>query len=262
MPVASSGTARLAYDAVGDGPPVLLLHAGVTDRRSFGPLIDSLAGRYRTIAYDQRGFGETTYEPEAHSAVADAIAVLDAEGIASAILIGCSNGGRRAIDLTLDHPDRVRGLVLIGAGLRGGPEVDASAYSADVRAVYAAYEAAGEGGDVDELNQIEAHAWLDGWSAPEGRVQDPVRDLFLDMNGIAVRAEPPGDDGSGASWDRVGEIAVPTLVLLGDFDVVCTPVSERLATAIRGARYEVLEGTGHLPHLEAHPRPLKPTPDP
>lgn len=51
-------------------------------------------------------------------------------------------------------------------------------------------------------------------------------------------------------------IAVPTLVLLGDLDVVCTPASERLATAIPGARYEVLEGTAHMPHLESHPRCL------
>jgi len=57
-------------------------------------------------------------------------------------------------------------------------------------------------------------------------------------------------------WDRIGEIQVPTLVLLGDLDVVCAPASEHFAATIPGARYEVLEGTGHLPHLEAHGRCL------
>ena len=257
MPFAASGNAQIAYAADGAGPPVLLLHAGVTDKRSWVPLVDALAGGYRTIAYDQRGYGETTYQSEAHSAVADAVAVLDAAGADRAVVIGASNGGRRAIHLTLDHPERVRALVLIGAGARGGPPDDLDAWSDEVRALYAAYEAAEEGDDLDELNRIEAHAWLDGWTAPEGRVQGPVRDLFLDMNRIALHAVEPGDDGTGASWDRVQEIAVPTLVLLGDLDVVVRTASEHFAATIPGARFEVLEGTGHLPHLEGHPRCLR-----
>ncbi len=257
MPFASSGTAQIAYDVQGAGPPVLLVHAGVSDKRSWGPLIESLGGRYRTIAYDQRGFGETTFEPEPHSAVADALAVLDAEGVDQAIVIGSSNGGRRSIHLALDHPERVRALVLIGAGVRGGPDDDLDSFTDEVRALYAAYEAAEEGDDLDELNRIEAHVWLDGWAALEGRVQGPVRDLFLDMNSIALHADDPGDDGTGAAWDRVGEINVPTLVLIGELDVTEAPASAHFAATIPGARLEVLEGTGHLPHLEGHARTLE-----
>lgn len=257
MPIATSGAARIAYDVHGDGPAVLLVHAGVTDRRSWAPLVDALDGRFRTIAYDQRGYGETTYEPGPHSAVDDALAVLDAEGVDRAIVIGASNGGRRSIHLALDHPGRVRALVLISAGLRGGPDDDLDSFSADVRALYDAYEAAEESGDLEELNRIEAHAWLDGWSAVEGRVQGPARELFLEMNHVALHAEDPGEDGTGAAWDRVGEIAAPTLVLLGDLDVVCQPASQHFAAMVPGARFELLEGTGHLPHLEGHKRCLR-----
>jgi pimeloyl-ACP methyl ester carboxylesterase len=80
MSFATNGAARLADVAQGEGTPVLLMHAGVTDKRSWGPLIEALGDRCRTIAYDQRGYGETTYQPEAHSAVGDALAVLDAQG--------------------------------------------------------------------------------------------------------------------------------------------------------------------------------------
>lgn len=257
MSVVASGAAQIAYTAAGAGPALLLVHAGVTDKRSWDPLVASLGGHYRTLAYDQRGYGETTYEPEPHSAVADALAVLDAEGIDQAVVIGASNGGRRSIHLALDDPERVRGLVLIGAGMRGGPDDDLESFSDEVRALNAAYEAAEEAGDLDELNRIEAHAWLDGWSAPEGRVPGPVRDLFLDMNRIALHADDPGDDGTGAAWDRVGEIRVPTLVLIGDLDVVVRPASDHLAATIPGARFEELAGTGHLPHLEGHPRTLE-----
>ena len=104
MPFAPSGSAQLAYHDAGDGPPVLLIHAGVTDKRSWAPLVDALGGRYRTIAYDQRGYGQTTYTAEPHSSVGDATAVLDAAGVESAIVIGCSNGGRRSVDLALAHP--------------------------------------------------------------------------------------------------------------------------------------------------------------
>lgn len=257
MSTVRNGAAELAYDAQGDGPPVLLMHAGVTDRRSWAPLIAHLGKGYRTIAYDRRGFGETSYEPEPHDPVADAIAVLDAEGVDRAVLVGASNGGRWSIELALAHPERVAALVLIGAGARGGPEEDPADHSEQVQALWRAYEAAEEGDDLDALNRIEAHAWLDGWTAQEGRVTGAARDLFLAMNAIALASPDPGPERERPpAWDRVGEIAVPTLVLCGDLDVVCLPASEHFAATIPEARFELLAGTGHLPHLEGHARCL------
>jgi pimeloyl-ACP methyl ester carboxylesterase len=257
MPSIQHGAAALAYDVAGEGPEVLLLHAGVTDRRSWGRLRERLGDAVRTVAYDRRGFGETTYEPEPHDPLDDALAVLDATGVRAAHVVAASNGGRRALELTLAHPERVRSLVLISSGVPGGPPDDPTAFAPSVQELWEAYEAAEEGDDLDELNCVEARAWLDGWAADEGRVQGPARDLFLDMNGIALRSPDAGPEEEHAPvWDRVREIEVPTLVLLGDLDVVCTVASQHLASAIRGARFEVLERTGHLPHLEGHGRCL------
>jgi len=254
----SVGAASLACTSTGHGgAPALLLHAGVTDQRSWGPLRAAVDGRHRLLAYDRRGFGATTYVAEPHSEVDDALAVLDAAGIERATLIGASNGGKRAIDLTLAHPDRVTALALIGSAVRGAPEEDPADFGPEVQRLYAAYEAARHGDDLDQLNRIEAHAWLDGWAAPEGRVTGPVRELFLDMNGSALRSEHPGDEHPlPSAWDRLGRIAVPTLVLCGDLDVVSLPTSQHLAAEIPGARFEVLRGTAHLPHLEGHARTL------
>ncbi|QXC62205.1 alpha/beta hydrolase [Aquihabitans sp. G128] len=253
-----SGSARIAYDAEGAGAPVLLLHAGVTDRRSWRPLVDHLGGGFRTIAYDRRGFGETTYDPEPHREADGALAVLDAEGVGSAAVVGASNGGRRAIDLALAAPDRVDALVLIGAGVSGAPELEVAALAPDVQDLVARYEAAEEAGDLDLVNRLEAHAWLDGWTAPEGRVGEPVRARFLEANDIALRSPDPGpEDPVVPAWDRLGEITVPTLVLCGEHDVVAVPAAEHLAAHIPGARYEVLAGTGHLPHVEGHPEALR-----
>lgn len=113
--IVSSGTARIAVDDRGDGPatPALLIHAGVTDKRSWSPLIDLLSPGRRCIAYDSRGFGETTATVEDVSLTGDAIAVLDACGVDGAVVVAASMGGRTAIDLALAHPDRVNALVLM-----------------------------------------------------------------------------------------------------------------------------------------------------
>jgi pimeloyl-ACP methyl ester carboxylesterase len=257
---ASSGDARLAYDIEGEGPPVLLLHAGVTDRRSWAALTRELAPTHTVVAFDQRGYGETTHEAEVHDPVADALAVLDAAGIDGPVaVVGASIGGRLAIDLTLDHPDRVSRLVLVGSACRGAPDKTPDEYPESYRELGHAIDVAEEAEDWDEVNTLEAWLWLDGPSARDGRVRGAARELFLDMNGRALRAEPTGDEvDKPSAWDRLGEIGVPTLVLIGDLDLEdMADTSEGLAEHIPGATLEWLEETAHLPHLEAHPRFLR-----
>ena len=72
-----TGSAKLATEIVGEGPDVLLLHAGVADRRAWRPLVERLAPTNRCICFDARGHGQTTYQPEPFSRVGDAVAVLD-----------------------------------------------------------------------------------------------------------------------------------------------------------------------------------------
>src|ERR1700754_4285319 len=113
----TSGRARLAYDITGreGGAGLLLIHAGVNDRRSWRHVVERLAPRHRCLAYDMRGYGETTYEREdGWSPVADALAVVDAAGFERPVIVACSAGGQVAIDLTLAHPERVAALLLIG----------------------------------------------------------------------------------------------------------------------------------------------------
>ena len=254
---APSGNARIAYDDEGSGPPVLLLHAGVTDRRSWRSVIEVLHPSRRTLAFDQRGFGETTYTPEPHSTPTDALAVLDHAGVhGPTTIVGCSMGGTATVDLALAHPEFVERLVLMAPGLR------ADVYPDDIpeswRDLAGALEAAEKAGDLDEVNRLEAHLWLDGPTAPESRVGGAARELFLDMNGRALAAEDPGDVvGVPEVWEGLDTITAPTLVLVGDLDAEEEQVAaERLAEMIPGARFEKLAGTAHLPHVEGHARCL------
>ncbi len=251
----TSGSAVLAAESTGTGPDVLLVHSGVTDQRSWQHVVAALP-EHRCLTYDARGYGRTTYQPEdGWSAVGDAVAVLDAYGAESAVVVGSSMGGRTSIDLALTHPGRVRALVLIGPAVRHAPE---ATYEPEVLALDDEWEAAERAHDLESLNRIEARVWLDGPTAPEGRVQGAARDLFLEMNARALAADDAGEQGDDvAAWDRLGEIAVPTLVLVGEHDLQYIKANcARAADVVPGVRVVELPGVAHLPHLEGDHRTI------
>jgi pimeloyl-ACP methyl ester carboxylesterase len=252
----TSGSARLAAESHGAGEPtVLLIHAGVTDQRSWDHVVDRLTD-HRCLTYDQRGYGRTTYTPEdGWSAVDDAVAVLDAHGADSVVVVACSMGGRVALHLALTHPERVRALALIAPAISGGP---GHVYEPEVQVLSDASDAAWEREDLAEVNRIDAHVWLDGPTAPEGRVAGPARELFLDMNRIAIEADEPGEERSDVeAWDRLGEITVPTLLMIGDLDLqYLKEYVVRAAATMPDARVVELPGVAHLPQLEGDERTL------
>jgi pimeloyl-ACP methyl ester carboxylesterase len=255
--IVTSGTASIAVDDRGDGPATtaLLLHAGVTDKRSWVPLIDLLGSQRRCIAYDSRGYGETTASPEDVSLTGDAIAVLDACGVDRAVVVAASMGGRTAIDLTLAHPDRVAALVLIGSAVSGSPGGDPDLIPPEQQRLLAAVDAAEAVHDLAEVNRLEAWLWLDGAAAPEGRVSGEVRELFLAMNATALAAPDLGElIRPEPAWRRLEQITCPTLVIVGSLDLDDVRHDARaLADRIEGARLVELAGTAHLPHMETDP---------
>jgi pimeloyl-ACP methyl ester carboxylesterase len=244
----------VAYDVTGGdgGADVLLIHAGVNDRRSWRQVIDRLAPRHRCIAPDARGYGETEYEPEdGWSPVADTLAVLDDAGATDpAVVIACSMGGQTAVDLALAHPDRVAGLLLIGTAIRGAPYPELT--EGPTFELNARFEEAEAAEDLEELERLDAWMWLDGPSSPEGRVGGATRKLFLEMNGCALRAPDPGAQAElPDAWARLGEISVPTLILIGRLDTEeLLAIDELAAGLIPGAQLRYLDGVAHVPHLE------------
>lgn len=247
----ASGRATLATEIVGRGDPVVFLHAAIADRRMWRAQLDGIGASNKGIAYDRRGFGETVAEKEDFSAVADLLAVMGALTTGTpAILVGCSQGGRIAIDAALQHPSCVRGLVLISPTVTGAPE---PAYPPAIKDLMAQLKAAEQAGDLDRVNAMKARLFLDGPSAPEGRVTGQARQLFLEMNGIALRSPPIGSDVDVAptAFQRLGEISVPTLVICGDLDL--PHIQERcrqIAPMMANGSHHVLPGTAHLPSLD------------
>lgn len=233
-----------------------MLHAGVTDRRSWAPLVDHLGGRARCVGFDRRGYGETEYQPEdGWSPVADALAVLNDANIGSAVVVGSSIGGGTAIELALAHPDRVSSLVLITPAISGAPEPPLDPEAADLDAEI---DAADEHEDLDAVNRLEAHFWLDG-AGHDGRVSGPARDLFLEMNGRALRSADPGEQPDPPdAWSQLHLITVPTLFLAGSLDLRHFRDNARTAAAsVRDGRFAELPDSAHVPHLEGDARGLR-----
>jgi pimeloyl-ACP methyl ester carboxylesterase len=243
------GRASLAGLEMGEGLAVVFLHAGVCDKRMWLSQMEAVADEgWHAIAYDRRGYGETVSADEAFNHLDDLEAVLDRLGIHAAVLVGCSMGGGLAVDFALRHPGRVIGLVLIGTSITGSPWT-----ATDVeRMIEAAEEDAYERGDWDMLNRVQAHEWLDGPRAQSGRVSGPARELFLDMNALALNKPPLTlEEERPSAWRRVAEVGAPTLLLVGDEDF--TALIERhdyLSEEMPNAFAAVLEGVAHIPSIE------------
>jgi pimeloyl-ACP methyl ester carboxylesterase len=138
---------------------------------------------------------------------------VDAAGVEQAVVIGSSMGGQAALDLTLAHPNRVSGLLLIGTAERGAPYPDIN--EGPTAELDTMIESAENASEIDEVNWLEAWMWLDGPTADEGRVVGAARDLFLEMNGKALRdarlawldgvAHLPHLEGDAATLDVIAD---------------------------------------------------------
>lgn len=242
--------ARIHYERAGGGLPVVLLHAGVADSRMWEPQIAAFAERFDVICPDLRGFGKSDLPPVRWSPVADLLALMDELGLKPAHLVGCSIGSRFAIDFALQHAERISKLVLVGPGIGGAD------FGKKYPDVFAEVSAAEEGGDPGAINQAEMHLWLDGPRRRRGYVKQPLRDLFLAMNGANFNSDfekAPIDNIDPPAIERLHEITAPVLVVVGDEDVPTVfDAVELLMEKVPHARKAVIHDAAHLPNLE-HP---------
>ena len=249
------GTKLAGAHLPGEGPTIVLLHAGIADRRSWGEVATALnqAGA-DVLAYDRRGFGDTPGTTATFDHVDDLRSVLEQSTAVPAWLVGNSQGGRIALDLALSDPERVAGLVLVAPAVSGEPDTGDDDLDADTRRIDAAVGAAVESGDLDEVARLEAHLWLDGPAAPEGRVSGPARDLALAMNAIALAADSPDEQPPERdTWDHLAEIEAPTTLVWGGHDIpVIIDLARTLAERLPQVRAAIeIPGVAHLPSLEA-----------
>jgi 3-oxoadipate enol-lactonase len=255
MPHLTVPGASLYYETAGhvSSPALLLLHAGIANLRMWDPQIAALAAGHYVIRFDSRGFGQTTTENVAFSNRADAIALLDHLGVASATLVGCSRGGSIAIDIAVDSPGRVNGLVTIGSGPSGFPEVELTELE---DALFDQLDEAFDAKDWHRLARLEVALWAFGPLRKEEDL-DPefvatayalnrVNVVHAEERPIPIPLEP-------SAFDRLVDIEVPALVTVGEFDITPALVQfEYLLSTVPHAGGCTFRNTAHLPSVE-HP---------
>ncbi|HEY0605679.1 MAG TPA: alpha/beta hydrolase [Herpetosiphonaceae bacterium] len=243
---------RLYYEIAGSGQPLVMIHAGVADRRLWDEQWQVFAERYTVIRYDMRGFGKSAVAEGTFGHHDDLYALLSWLGLEQAYLMGCSRGGSTAIDVTLEHPELVKALILVCSGPGGAPD-DGSPPPRQWEEIRSSFRAR----DLQRTSELEVEVWVDGPNRTPEQVERRVRDLVYEMNLIALQNEVAAEGKAEEqaleppAYDRLGEIRVPTLIIVGDQDQpgVIT-AGDLMEERIAGARKVVMHGTAHVPSLE------------
>lgn len=236
----------LNYESAGSGEAVVLLQGANLPMQMWDEEFRRFAMEFRVIRFDVRGFGGSAARDSVrYQSHDDLRALLDYLNIKSAHLVGLSLGGRVALDFALEHPERVRSLVLAGPGLSGyrWDEAALDEWFAEIAAARA------EG---DSLKAAEH--WLETpFMAPAMR-NPLVAPRLAQLARANARVWTHSDREvslSPPAVERLGEIRTPTLVLLGERDV---PDEHRIADLIvegvPGAKRIIFPGVGHVINME------------
>lgn len=244
---APSTSARIFYQSSGQGHPVVFIHAGIADSRMWNPQFESVPGGYRYVRLDLRGFGQTGFDGNPFSYHEDVLAVMDHLSLAPSVLVGCSIGGGVALEVTQAAPDRVRGLVLIGADAPGFEPPEEYEHPRWPEAV-AAFEA----GEVRTVAEVDVEMWAVGVGRPADSVDQAIIDLVMEMDLVALPSESDREEARiGAESPDISRLDLPTLVVVGEHDLPDMRAhSEHLARALTGGPPLVIAGAAHLPSLE------------
>ncbi len=233
---------RIRYVDVGEGDPVILLHGfalGVEMNWGSTGLLESLPGEFRLIALDLRGHGRSDkpgesegYGPEF---VNDVLRLMDHLGIGQVYVVGYSMGGRIALKLLTEHPDRVRAAVLGGSGWAPPgtpPPAEIRAWIPGLRAV-----AVGKGSVTEVL-------WQPGWPDPP-----PEWRAALDANDAgALVAVLLSLEGLSVSEGALRDSTVPILAVVGEDDFA-RPAVDALAAVRPDVEVVLLPGSNHATAL-------------
>ena len=238
---------EVAYDDVGRGDVVVLLHGFLFDRSMWREQVAALSERFRFITPDLRGHGESSATDgpmTMEEMAADVAALLDELGVTAAVVGGLSMGGYVALAFCRRYPERVRALVLADTRAQADNEEGRAGREELARRAR------------DEGMRPIADTLTPKLLAPETLAARPdvverVRSMILATKpegaasasrGMAVRADQ-------TEW--LSEISVPVLIVVGSEDAITPPAgAEAMHARIKGARLEVIGGAGHASNIE------------
>ncbi|MDX3904359.1 MAG: alpha/beta hydrolase [Pigmentiphaga sp.] len=231
---------HLNYFDSGTGRPIIFFHSTPATAKFYQPQIAHYSSRYRTLAFDLRGHGDSDKPAGAYRInefLEDYLAIFDALDLQDFVLVGCSVGGIVAQLYALEHGERLRGLVLIGA--------PCSRRGRDVAGFHAAVAQSGWPAVVERLVDKQLHSStppdVKAWAIQE-YLKTPLHVRAAEEEALLADVH---------HTDRLGDIRVPTLLVAGEEEE--TEIYEQMeymATAIPDARHHVIHNAAHMPNFE------------
>ena len=256
----------------GTGPPLVLLHGFTGTSASWAPLSHDLARLRRVVAIDIIGHGASSAPEHAsryafEQALRDLAEVTAQLGIARASWLGYSMGGRLALGMAVDHPARVSSLILESATAGIQHEKERLQRAEADQELATRIEEVGIETFVDEWERLPI--WETQRTLPVEilQVQREIR-LRNRAVGLANSLRGMGQGAQPSYWDRLDEIDVPVLLMVGALDRKFVGIAWQMGVRIAGAELSVIPGVGHAVHLErpveflAHVREFLTEPDP
>jgi pimeloyl-ACP methyl ester carboxylesterase len=238
------GGLRIFYEVRGDGPAVVLIHDGLVHRETWNDVWGPLAEGHRVVRYDRRGYGRSDVPTDGYFDKVDLHRLVKHLDLDNIVLVGSSAGSEIAMQYTLRWPEKVRALVLVGPVVSGFDFSDH--FTQRNNAIFSS---------VDGPDAVEKT--IDNWMADPFMIAPPntvtkqrVKQLLMANPrnitrpwGMALRDDP--------ALPRLGEIKVPALILVGEFDIPDVLAHAGvIQLGIKGSRRQIIVGAGHLPYLE------------
>lgn len=253
MPMARVNGLNLYYEEAGHGTPLVFVHEFAGDAGSWAPQVRAFARRYRTVAYNARGYppSDVPGDPDAYSqdlAVEDLRGVLDHLGIARAHVCGLSMGGYTTLLFGLRYPERALSLAVGGCGYGSG---DGGRFREETEQVARRLESEGMAAVAESYARGPARVQFlakdpVGWREFRDRLAaGSARGRALTLRGVQMRRPSVYELGG-----RLERLEVPTLILTGDEDEPCLEPALFLKRAIPAAGLVVFPRTGHTLNLE------------
>jgi 3-oxoadipate enol-lactonase len=228
----------------GEGPPVVLVHGYPLDGAMWSGVARSLSNRFRVFKLDLTGHGENLAAPGGSvESYADFLEAVLAQIQGSAGIAGFSMGGYAVLALMKRSPSGVGALALVDTRAGADDEAGKAARDKAIEAVRAGGPAAIVDGMVEKLLSPAGRA-------NEGLVER-LRRMILRQKPEALESDLAAMRDRPDSTDFLPRIAVPTLVVTGEADVITPPSEgESMASAIPGARFVLIPGAGHMAPME------------
>jgi pimeloyl-ACP methyl ester carboxylesterase len=237
---------KLYYEIAGAGEPLVFVHGFTLDTRMWDDQWEVFAETYLVVRYDVRGFGRSDVPSSSYANYVDLDAVVQHLELERPHVVGLSMGGGIAIDYAVNFPEGLRSMTMIDSSLGG------YAFPESFRASVSFGPIAKEQGLKAAIDAWLAHPFFVP-AAERPAVLARLNEIVGAYHGYAWRDPPFASRPSAPSAaERLGEVRVPTLVIVGERDIPeFRDVAKLMADNIAGAKLVIVRGAGHMSNMES-----------